>query len=67
MNGYESQIDSQNQNSKPAVGNKSSQSTDLQDTVVEMKFLAQSWLDDFEKDIFEGKTLNELMGQGKHV
>ena len=68
MDGYESKINSQNQNSKRTIGNNSpSQVADLQDTVVEMKFLAQSWLDDFEKDIFKGKTLNELMGQGKHV
>ena len=32
-----------------------------QDTVVEMKFLALSWLDDFEKSLFDGKTVNELL------
>ena len=38
-----------------------SQNPDIQDTVVEMKFLAQSWLDDFEKSLFNGKTLNKLL------
>ncbi len=32
-----------------------------QDTVVEMKFLALSWLDDFEKSLFDGKTVNKLL------
>ena len=35
----------------------------LQDSVVEIKFLARTWLDDFEKDIFDGKTINELLNQ----
>ncbi len=35
----------------------------LQDSVVEIKFLATSWLDDFEKEMFEGKTLDELLNQ----
>ncbi len=36
---------------------------DLHDAVVEIKFLATSWLDDFEKELFEGKTLDELLNQ----
>ena len=32
-----------------------------QDTVVEMKFLAVSWLDDFERDLFDGKTVSKLL------
>lgn len=32
----------------------------LQDQLRMMKFLAESWLDDYERSIFEGKTLNEL-------
>ena len=35
----------------------------LRDSVVEIKFLATSWLDDFEKEMFEGKTLDELLNQ----
>ncbi len=33
----------------------------VQDSVVEIKFLAVSWLDDFEKQIFDGKTVNSLL------
>jgi len=33
----------------------------LKTTVVEMQFLVEIWLDDLEKQIFEGKTLNELL------
>ncbi len=29
----------------------------------EIKFLATSWLDDFEKKTFNGKTVNELLNQ----
>ena len=29
----------------------------------EIKFLATSWLDDFEKKTFNGKTINELLNQ----
>lgn len=32
-----------------------------QDTVVEMRYLARSWLDQFEKQVFEGKTIDELL------
>ncbi|MBT6400983.1 hypothetical protein HN803_06785 [candidate division WWE3 bacterium] len=40
---------------------------DLQDAVVEIRFLALSWLDDFEKDLFEGKTVGELLDHNKYV
>ncbi|MGC4432491.1 hypothetical protein ABWL48_20615 [Streptococcus suis] len=33
----------------------------LKTTVVEMQFLVEIWLDDLEKQIFDGKTLNELI------
>jgi hypothetical protein len=33
----------------------------LRDVVCEVQFLATSWLDDFERGVFEGKTLNELL------
>lgn len=39
------------------------QETDLQDSIVEIKYLANSWLDDFEKHVFNGKTVNELLNQ----
>ena len=38
----------------------------LQDSVVEIKFLAKSWLDDFEKKMFEGKTIDELLNQRRY-
>lgn len=33
----------------------------LRDQVAAMKYLSESWLDDFEKTIFDGKTLNEKL------
>lgn len=35
----------------------------LSEAVAEMQFLAKSWLDEFEKNIFDGKTLNELLNE----
>ncbi len=34
---------------------------ELRDVVAETQFLINSWLDDFERDIFNGLTLNELL------
>ena len=39
---------------------------DLHDAVVEIRFLALSWLDDFEKELFEGKTIDELLNHNKY-
>jgi len=33
----------------------------LKDVVCEMQYLADSWLDDFERNVFEGMTLSELL------
>lgn len=33
----------------------------LKDTITEIQFLTESWLDDFEKKIFDGSTLKELL------
>ena len=33
----------------------------LKNIVVEIKYLAESWLDDFERRIFKGQTLRELL------
>lgn len=38
----------------------------LQDTTVEIRFLATSWLDDFEKKVFEGKTVNQIINPQKY-
>ncbi len=34
---------------------------ELRDIVAETQFLISSWLDDFEREIFNGLTLNELL------
>ena len=36
---------------------------DQKDITSEMKYLAKTWLDDFEKNIFKGKTINEILSQ----
>ncbi len=33
----------------------------LKDIVTEIQYLVDSWLDDFERDVFPGKTLKELL------
>ena len=59
MDRYESQIKNNTQDLKV-------QESDLRDTVVEMKFLAVSWLDDFEKDLFDGKTISKLLNHHEY-
>lgn len=39
---------------------------DQKDIVSEMKFLAITWLDDYEKIVFNGKTINELLNQERY-
>jgi len=34
--------------------------TQIKDLIVEVQFLTESWLDDFERSIFKGLTLQEL-------
>ncbi|OGM01893.1 hypothetical protein A2115_00385 [Candidatus Woesebacteria bacterium GWA1_41_8] len=36
---------------------------ELQDQLVMIQYLAVSWLDDFERKIFNGKTLQELINE----
>ena len=36
---------------------------DLKNAVTEIHFLAESWLDEFERKAFNGKTLNELLSE----
>ena len=40
--------------------------SDLRDAVVEIRFLALSWLDDFEKELFGGKTIDELLNHSEY-
>lgn len=51
------------QKAKEILGKLADQLTpdQLKDTVTEMQFLANSWLDDFERKIFKGLTLKELL------
>jgi hypothetical protein len=35
---------------------------DLRNIVVEIQFLVESWIDDYERKTFNGKTINELLG-----
>ena len=35
---------------------------DLKDKLVEMLFLIESWLDEYERKVFNGKTINEMLG-----
>jgi hypothetical protein len=36
---------------------------DLRDIVVEIQFLVESWIDEYERKNFNGKTINELLGR----
>jgi hypothetical protein len=33
----------------------------IQDQLTKIQYLAESWLDNYERSIFEGKTLNEFV------
>lgn len=60
----EQQYDEKNiQKAKEILGKIANELTpdELQDTVIEMQFLASSWLDDFERKIYKGLTLRELL------
>ncbi len=60
----EQQYDEKNiQLAKEVLGDlaKEFTSDQLKDTVTEVQFLTQSWLDDFEREIFGGLTLMELL------
>lgn len=48
---------------KEILGSKADAFTDdqLRDTVTEIQYLTDTWLDDFEKGIFGGLTLQELL------
>lgn len=51
------------QRAKEVLGELSKQfsKTEMRDLVAQVEYLAESWLDEFERDIFSGKTLNELL------
>lgn len=33
--------------------------------ITEIKYLSQTWVDEFEKNIYKGKTLSELLNEGE--
>lgn len=35
---------------------------ELKDILVEIQYLVECWMEEFERTIFNGKTLNELLG-----
>jgi len=47
------------------LGDTAKQLTDeqLKDICVEIQFLVESWLDEYERSVFNGKTLRELLGE----
>ena len=51
------------QNAKKILGNITNElaANELKDTVVKMLYLTETWLDEFEKEIFKDRTLNELL------
>lgn len=48
---------------KEVLGELSKSFTDLQlkEIITDIDFLVENWLDEFEQEIFEGKTLKELL------
>lgn len=51
------------QKAKELLGSLTNEFTEprLSDAVIEIQCLAESWLDDFERQIFKGVTLHELL------
>lgn len=39
----------------------------LRGTIIELQHLAQSWLDDFEREIFKGLTLKEVLHEKRGI
>lgn len=37
---------------------------ELDETLIKLKYLIEVWLNEVEKEIFEGKTLQELLAEG---
>ncbi|KKP87931.1 MAG: hypothetical protein UR93_C0027G0008, partial [Berkelbacteria bacterium GW2011_GWA2_35_9] len=35
--------------------------TELNDVITEVEYLTESWLDEYERNIFDGLTLQELL------
>lgn len=52
------------QEARQILGDSAKELTDSQvyDMLNEIQFLVESWLEEFERNTFEGKTLDELLG-----
>lgn len=59
----EPQQQSKTAKAKTIIGKAAKQYTDeqLESLVSDFEYLAETWLDDFERVTFEGKTLQELL------
>ncbi len=57
------------QEAKRILGKKADKFTkeQLRDVITEVKYLVSTWLDDFERELFEGQTLNELLHEKEGV
>ena len=55
------------QEAKDILGESANSLTDEQiyDLTNEVQYLVDSWLEEFERKAFDGKTLTELLGEGK--
>jgi len=56
-------IDKKVQRAKAILGDlvKDFSEAELRDVVTEIQFLVDSWLDDYEREVFDGLTLRELL------
>jgi hypothetical protein len=41
--------------------------TQIKEMVTDANFLITTWLDDFERSIFDGQTLREVLHEGEHT
>lgn len=50
---------------KRKLGEKAKTLTDeqIECLITDFQYLVDTWLDEFEKDVFEGQTLQELLGE----
>ena len=57
------------QEAKRILGRRADKFTQeqLKDTITEIKYLVSTWLDDFERELFEGQTLKELLHEKEGV
>ena len=55
--------DNKIQRARSILGNKASQISDeeIETSLVQFEYLVNSWLDEFERNIFENKTLQEIL------